>query len=283
MAGRRAPGCGEPARASLGHAIARRGARQVLAGAAGAPGVCDTGDWGTRSEVKVCVERSRRVTMGRPSRGAPVAPGGPARRKQSRGRGSRRRDWTHTRVGTRPASPGGVPWARRGGPASAQRGRGSQAAAAGGPVMGNPPALPGPGDRLWVPTPATPSPRDEDSLGKGKPQRHSSWGQSRHHTHSLRHAPAPPQNRVARGSHYRALHKPLARPCTLRHTCVSLPTYGGDLEDTLSWVVRIMTALLLMQPALQATGANGHDARCCLRPVSACWAPGVGRRRWTHG
>lgn len=221
MAGRRAPGHGEPARASLGHAIARRGARQVLAGAAGAPGVCDTGDWGTRSEVKVCVERSRRVTMGRPSRGAPVAPGGPARRKQSRGRGSRRRDWTHTRVGTRPASPGGVPWARRGGPASAQRGRGSQAAAAGGPVMGNPLALPGPGDRLWVPTPATPSPGDEDSLGKGKPQRHSSWGQSRHHTHSLRHAPAPPQNRVARGSHYRALHKPLARPCTLRHTCVS--------------------------------------------------------------
>lgn len=158
---------------------------------------------------------------GDPPAGAPVAPGGPARRKQSRGRGSRRRDWTHTRVGTRPASPGGVPWVRRGGPASAQRGRGSQAAAAGGPVMGNPPALPGPGDRLCVPTPATPSPGDEDSLGKGKPQRHSSWGQSRHHTHSLRHAPAPPQNRVARGSHYRALHKPLARPCTLRHTCVS--------------------------------------------------------------
>lgn len=153
--------------------------------------------------------------------------------------------------------------------------RGPKAAVAGGPVTGHLLAAAGPRDRLWVPTPATPSPGDEDSLGKGRPRRHTSRGQSRHHAHPLRHTPVPPQNRVTHRSHYRALHKPLARPCTLRHTCVSCPTHGGDLEDTLSWVVQIMTALLLTQLALQATGANRSEVRSCLRPVSTCWAPAV--------
>lgn len=38
-----------------------------------------------------------------------------------------------------------------------------------------------------------------------------------------------------------------------------------------------------MQLASQATGANGSEVRSCLRPVSTCRPPAIGRRRWTNG